>query len=279
MGRVDRARRIATAAAYGGGGGVVLGAGVVGLLLGQAELARRTIPPAEGDPPRCDGRYGSGDGPPVTLAVIGDSSAAGYGTSQPGETTGALIAQGLAEQLHRPVDLHCLAVVGARSPQLGPQVEAALAVRPDAVVILIGGNDVTHRTRIPHAVAHLLAAVRALRAADVHVVVGTCPDMGAIQPIQPPLRWVARRRSRSLAAAQTIVVVEGGGRTVSLGDLLGPVFEAQPDRMFGLDRFHPSAEGYAAAAAAMLPTLIAALTGVEGQLSVGEGVRTLPQAA
>ena len=81
------------------------------------------------------------------------------------------------------------------------------------------------------------------------MVVGTCPDLGTIRPIQPPLRWLARRWSRQLAAAQTVAVVRAGGRTVSLGDLLGPQFDAAPEQMFGADRFHPSAEGYRAAAA------------------------------
>ena len=50
--------------------------------------------------------------------------------------------------------------------------------------------------------------------------------------------------SRNLAAAQTIAVVEAGGRTVSLGDMLGPLFASRDD-LFGDDEFHPSAEGYA----------------------------------
>ena len=91
------------------------------------------------------------------------------------------------------------------------------------------------------------------------MVVGTCPDLGTIQPIQPPLRWLARRWSRQLAAAQTVATVEAGGRTVSLGDLLGPRFAAAPQRMFGDDRFHPSAEGYRAAAEVVLPSALAAL--------------------
>ena len=55
-------------------------------------------------------------------------------------------------------------------------------------------------------------------------MVGTCPDLGTIRPIAQPLRAYARRLSRELAAAQTIAVVAAGGRTVSLGDLLGPEF-------------------------------------------------------
>jgi hypothetical protein len=85
-----------------------------------------------------------------------------------------------------------------------------------------------------------------------------------------------------LAAAQTVAVVEAGGRTVSLADLLGPRFEAEPHRMFGFDRFHPSAAGYAAAAAILLPTCVAAL-GVRDERRIspadGEGVTSLSEAA
>jgi lysophospholipase L1-like esterase len=283
MSAVSQARRVAMAAAYGGGGIGAASALLTGVVIGQAMMARRTIPIAMSPPPRCDGRYGSEfDAEPVRVAVLGDSSAAGYGVGLPRETVGALIAAGLAEQLRRPVDLRCFAVVGAESRHLEPQVRRALAALPDVAVICVGGNDVTHRVRVPFAVRHLVDAVRALRAADAEVVVGTCPDLGTIQPIQPPLRWLARHWSRQLAAAQTIAVVEAGGRTVSLGDLLGPAFEADPDRMFSADRFHPSAEGYAAAAAALLPTVVASLTepaaGME-PLFADEGVLTLPQAA
>ena len=275
-------RRAVTAAAFGGGSIGTAGALFTGVLVGQAFLARRTIPVAEAPPPRSDGRYGpEHDGTPLTMVVLGDSSAAGYGVDASRDTPGALLAAGLAEQLRRPVTLRCFAVVGAESRDLPPQVERAVAVHPDVAVLIVGGNDVTHRRGVTEAVGYLVHAVRELRAAGAEVVVGTCPDLGAIRPIQPPLRWMARRWSRQLATAQTIAVVAAGGRSVSLGDLLGPQFDAEPDRMFGTDRFHPSAYGYAAAAAAVLPTVVAALSPVEEprRLGLGEGVRSLPDAA
>jgi lysophospholipase L1-like esterase len=280
----SQVRRIATAGAYGAGSVTAIGFALTGLLVGQARLARRTIPMAEAPPPRCDGQYGTEhSGAPITLTLLGDSSAAGYGAEVPRNTPGGLLAAGLAEQLCRPVTLRCVAVVGSESRALDPQVERALEVRPDAAVILIGGNDVTHRRPVNEAINHLVTAVRALQDAGAEVVVGTCPDLGTIQPIQPPLRWMARRWSRQLAAAQTIAVVKAGGRTVSLGDLLGPAFAAEPDRMFSRDRFHPSGDGYAAAAAAILPTLIAALTDEDRhtrvRLGSGEGLRSLVDAA
>jgi lysophospholipase L1-like esterase len=281
--RWRRARRFARLAAIGTGATAAAAVATGGVLLGQARQARRTIPMAEAPPPRCDGVYGAKfPAAPLTMVVLGDSSAAGYGVHRRRETPGALLATGLSRRLHRPVRLHRFAVVGAISAGLKHQVEAALECRPDIAVILIGGNDVTNRTPPGLAVRYLVEAVRALRDAGCEVVVGTCPDLGAIRPIQPPLRWLARRWSRQLAAAQTVAVVEAGGWTVSLGDMLGPRFAAEPARMFAWDRFHPSAEGYAMAAAALLPTVLSALDAGQERRAApirGEGVRSLPEAA
>jgi len=283
--RASQARRFAIRAAYGGGGIGLVGAMFAAVLVGQAKYARRIIPPPDSAPPAADGLFGTEfSGEPLTLAVLGDSSAAGLGAMLPRETPGALIAAGLAQLAHRPVRLICVAVVGSESEGLHAQVDAVLPHRPDVAAILIGCNDVTHRVKPQVAVGHLVRAVRRLVDANVEVTVGTCPDLGTIQPIQPPLRWIARQLSRQLAAAQTIGVVEAGGRTVSLGDLLGPEFAARPDHMFSADRFHPSAAGYASAAAALLPSLAAALGYGESPTAApvqarGEGVLPLAQAA
>ena len=277
-------RRIRLAGRVAGGvTGTVVGAAALSLvlLLRQAADARRIIPMAEAPPPRGDGLYGPKfPGKPLSMVILGDSSAAGYGVHRPRETPGALLATGVSRRLRRPVRLHRLAVVGSMSAGLPYQVDAALEYDPEIAIILVGANDVTHVSARAAAVRHLADAVRRLRAVGCKVVVGTCPDIGAIQPIKPPLRWLARRWSRQLAAAQTVAVVEAGGYTVSLGDLLGPAFEADPVRMFSADRFHPSAEGYARAAAVMMPTLMAALGAEDRSPATGpDGVRTLPQAA
>ncbi len=295
MSRARRARKIAVAAAYGGGGIGLVGAGAAGLIKAEAQLARRTIGQPNGRPPRGDGVYGSfptaptwGLGP-LRLAMLGDSSAAGFGVHDPHETPGALIAAGLAQATRRPVQLHCVAVIGAESRHLEDQVDHVLnPTAPDVAVIMIGANDVTHQVKPQAAVRLLDQAVRRLRAAGVEVVVGTCPDLGTIEPVSQPLRWLARRWSRQLAAAQTIAVVEAGGRTVSLGDILGPEFAARPRDLFGPDRFHPSVEGYASAATALLPSVCAALAHAgdgegEGEEQPdarrGEGIRPVALAA
>jgi lysophospholipase L1-like esterase len=257
--RASRARRIAAAAAYGGGGLGLIVSACWGLLLGQAKLARRVVGPPSATPPVGDGLYGSAGGEPLTLALLGDSSAAGLGVQETWQTPGVLLATGLADAAGRPVQLVTAARVGARSADLVQQIEQVRPHHPDVVVVMIGANDVTSRTRPSEAVEHLGRAVRRLRAGGVEVVVCTCPDLGTVEPILQPLRLVARVWSRQMAAAQTIAVVEAGGRTVSLGDVLGPEFAARPTELFGPDRFHPSAMGYSRAVAVTLPSVCAAL--------------------
>ncbi|GGL35263.1 SGNH/GDSL hydrolase family protein [Phycicoccus endophyticus] len=265
MGRARRARKIAATAAYGGGGlaaaGAALGMLGYGVIKTEAALARRVIGTPFDDSPQDDGSYGTGSGRPWELVVLGDSSAAGMGADHPHETVGAIVANGVSALTGRPVRLTNRAVVGAESGDLERQLANALeeVVRPDVVLVMVGTNDVTHRIERTAAVHHLEQTVRRVRALGSEVVVGTCPDLGAIAPIRQPLRALMKRWSRDLAAAQTVAVVEAGGRTVSLGDLLGPEFAASPQVMFSRDRFHPSPAGYARAAAVLLPSVCAAL--------------------
>jgi lysophospholipase L1-like esterase len=260
MGTAAAARRLAAAAAYGGGGLGVVGGTLYGLLRAEAKLARRSIGPTTKRVPDSTGWYGRGrPGPAIKVVLLGDSSAAGYGVDTVEETPGAWLGSGVAERAGRRVHLREFAVVGAQSSDLDAQISGALPGDPDVAVILIGANDVTHSVLPAASVRHLSEAVRRLREAGVAVVVGTCPDLGTVSPIPPPLRQVARLWSRRLAAAQTIAVVESGGRTVSLGSILGAEFAAAPALLFGPDRFHPSAAGYESLARSLTPSVLAAL--------------------
>jgi lysophospholipase L1-like esterase len=254
--------RIATTRllAAGGGGVTLAGAAFVALLREEARAARRKVEARTNkqEPPSGEGIYGRSPGKgrakPLVFAVLGDSTAVGLGVERATETPGVLIAGALAELAERPVRLVRLAVSGAESRELPEQVDRALEERPDVALIMIGANDVTTLTKPAVSVRHLETAVRRLVEIGCEVVVGTCPDLGTIRPIAQPLRLLARRWSRQLAAAQTVAVVEAGGRTVSLGSVLGPAFASDRD-MFSVDEFHPSAAGYAQAAAVLLPSV------------------------
>ena len=258
------ARRVAAAAAYGGGGIGLLGAGFAGLLLAEAKIAAVKLDVLQGDPLPADGCYGrelAGDGAePLALVVLGDSTAAGFGVDHAVRTPAVLLAGGIAAVAERPVRLTVVAANGAVSADLVRQRELVLRREsaPDLALIMIGANDVAQQVRTAEAARTLGETVRRLRAAGAEVVVGTCPDLGAVGGILPPLRWLAGRASRRLAAAQDRAVVEAGGRSVLLGSLLGPEFAGRPE-MFASDRYHPSDQGYLAAAMTLMPSMCAAL--------------------
>jgi lysophospholipase L1-like esterase len=259
-----RAHRIALLSGGGLGGLAVTVAGALaGLIYGEVKLAERRIPKAFGLPPAHNDTIWAAAGvsrsrPPIRIAMIGDSTAAGYGVHRDRDTPGAQLAIGISEVARRPVHVTNVAVVGAETPDLGVQIDRLQGVSLDLAVVMIGANDVTERTKPSVAVPFLEEAVRRLRGMGAEVVVGTCPDLGTIRPLAQPLRSVAARLSRQMAKEQTVAVVRAGGRTVSLGDLLGPLFMTHLE-YFSEDQFHPSAAGYAEAARALLPSCLDAL--------------------
>ena len=257
-------RRIA---AYGGGGlgvaSVVGAAGLAGLMWGEAKLAERRIPTATDAPPISHDTIWAAPGvsavrPPIRLALLGDSTAAGYGVHRDRDTPAAQLAIGISDAARRPVHVTNVAVVGAESRNLPDQLERLGKARPELAIVMIGANDVTELTKPSVAVPYLEKAVLALRDLGAEVIVATCPDLGTIRPIAQPLRAYARRLSRRMAREQTVAVVRAGGRTVSLGDLLGPMFATRIE-LFAADLFHPSEEGYREASLAILPSALDAL--------------------
>ncbi|HRI97193.1 MAG TPA: SGNH/GDSL hydrolase family protein, partial [Nocardioides sp.] len=73
------------------------------------------------------------------------------------------------------------------------------------------------------------------------------------------------RASRQFAQAQATAAVRAGAHAVSLAHVVGPFFVTNPDEMFSLDRFHPSAAGYRRTAKALLPSLLVALGLEDGE--------------
>ncbi|MFN2496419.1 MAG: SGNH/GDSL hydrolase family protein [Pseudonocardiaceae bacterium] len=258
---------------------------MAGAAYGLTELGkrtRRTLAIPGWFPFRADGVYlADGTGPlapaactgdVLTLAVLGDSSAAGLGVDQPDELPGVVLARGLAEEAGQPVRLDTLAICGCTSRRLSGQIDAALVDPPQAALIMVGANDVTLRMPARESAKLLGDAVSRLRSAGTAVVVGTCPDLGAVRAIPQPLRAIARTWSRRLARRQRDAVLRAGGLPVPIGDLLALEFSTQP-ALFSRDQFHPSTAGYDAACSVLLPALCSAL-GVWGDEPVAQPVHS-----
>lgn len=253
-------RRTAARGAVLGSSGIAgAGAALLGVLVAQARAARRAIGPQRGVPPYQDGRFGPPTGTSIRLALLGDSVAAGLGADSAADTVAGVLVRGVTAASGRPVTVTNHAVVGARSADLERQVVRCLTARPHVAIIIIGANDVTHLVPRGRAAGRLAHAIAVLRSAGCEVVVGTCPDLGTVRPVGPPLQWVARTRSRQLAAAQRRVATAAGAEAVSLYDRLGPEFAAHAEVLFAPDRFHPSGLGYRRIGTHLLPPVLRAL--------------------
>ena len=264
MSRSRIALTVGAALALAAAVGFSIAVGARMLLTRQAAVARRRIGKPLGElAPRSDRVWRKQlPGRPVELLVLGDSIAAGLGADRRKDTLGARLAKGLAGRLGQPVRLRTAAIVGSESSALAEQIDG-LPERyvADVAVIVVGGNDVTHRIPVSVSAEHLRTAIMRLRARGIPVVVGTCPDLGALRPVPQPLRILGSQMSRQLAAAQAAVAERSGATAVSLRSAVGAVFFDQPDEMFGVDRFHPSALGYRRTAEALLPVVVAAVEG------------------
>lgn len=263
-------RPLLTGSATGLGALSILGLVGHQLFQRQARTARRLIGKPLGEVALgADKTYKKKYGDRIDLLMLGDSIAAGLGADQPGHTLGGQLARRLAKSTKRAVRLHTGACVGAETSMVRAQLSALPAsYRADVAVIVVGGNDVTHRVRPSASGRQLAEVIEALQTQGTEVVVGTCPDLGALMAVPQPLRAVGARASRQLAATQRQVATGLGAHAVSLAEVVGPFFIAQPDAMFAVDRFHPSGAGYRRTAKALLPSVLAAL-GYADQLPYG----------
>ena len=254
-------KRLSIVAGVAAGAAALSTYGARELLHRQAAAARRVIgKPLGEEAPDADRIWKRSYGDPLELLLLGDSIAAGLGAERRKDTLGGRLAKGMAKHTHRSVRLTTGARVGSESSMLAAQLDALCPTYlADVAVIVVGGNDVTHRVPVEESVRHLEEAIARLREAGTAVVVGTCPDLGALRPVPQPLRALGSRMSRQLAAAQQLAAVRAGAHAVSLAHVVGPFFITNPDEMFSLDRFHPSGTGYRRTAAALLPSVLAAV--------------------
>jgi lysophospholipase L1-like esterase len=242
------------------GAGIAFIAGTLGgaaLLAAEAVAARsrRYAQPDLGLAVRA--AIGPSDKPALRLVLLGDATALGVGVDNVQATVGGQLAEMLAGAGAK-VALSTVAVAGARCSDLATQVaRAQLGPRPDLAVVLVGTNDATHLVRPGEAAASLATAVRRLRDAGTAVVVGTCPDLGAVRAIAQPLRQLVGWYGRRMARAQAGAARAAGASVVDLAGQVGPVFRADAG-MLCHDGFHPSADGYRVMAYALYPELAAA---------------------
>jgi lysophospholipase L1-like esterase len=187
--------------------------------------------------------FGSSE-PALTYVVLGDSTAAAVGTDY---ASGIAVRTATELAARRTVTMVNLGVSGARMRDVREkQLPAAVALRPDVVLLSAGANDVTHLTTIRSMRADLRAIVRGLTAANpgVRIVITGSPDMGSPPRIPRLLRGIATCRTRQVNRMFRAEAETDGLLFAEIAEKTGPQFR-RDHSLFAADRFHPNDRGYA----------------------------------
>lgn len=218
------------------------------VLLAQALRVRRTalvLPEPSG--PRAGT---AGDGPPLRLLILGDSSAAGVGATHQSRALSGRLAAALAQRHRLSWRLE------ARSGATSASALAALAALPDGrydvAVVVLGVNDITRAVPLWRFLARrrALHGLLATRFRCTRIIATGLPPMGRFPLLPQPLRHtLGRSATRFDSALARLCGTDPACTHVPL-DL-----PFSPD-MVAPDGFHPSEAAYAALAGLLANRLI-----------------------
>lgn len=199
--------------------------------------------------------FGPAGGEPLRFVVLGDSTSAGIGAGGADDAYPTLLAQRLAADTGRRVELTVLGISGARTADvLADQVPQVAALEPDLVFVGIGANDVTHLTPLDDVAADMGQILDELAPTRADIAVAGAPDM-RVYAWHQPLRQITYLRGRQVADAIEEVARSRDVAVVELAEETGPFFAEEPEAHFSSDEFHPSALGYQRWADAIYPVL------------------------
>lgn len=173
------------------------------LLVVQALHARRSVPVL---PEPAGPRSGAvGRGAPLSLLVIGDSSAAGVGVQRQSQALAGPLARRVAEATGTRVHWRLLARSGVTTAQAMDLLRREGPVQADVAVVVTGVNDVVEQVSSHRAVRAREALADELRnrCGVRHVVFAALPPVHQFPGLPRPLRWIAGadacRHDRALA--------------------------------------------------------------------------------
>lgn len=197
----------------------------------------------------------TGNAPPLRLAVLGDSTAAGVGASTHEDALAGQLAAAMAAQTGRAVSWRAVARSGATSQTARELVPGLVDAdwRPGLVVVCVGVNDLKNLRSLrawDRDVAALLTAIEDA-VPDAAVIVSGMAPVSRFPALPQPMRAVMALRATAMDHALRRLA---GRRHV-------PVDAAMiGDGFFATDGFHPSSHGYHAWAAALAGPAAVAMT-------------------
>ncbi len=194
------------------------------VVLPQARRAKRAIPRLPDAAAPWHGALPGDD--PISILVLGDSTAAGVGAETQDDALPGNLARVLSAECERGVSCRATGENGATAG--------------DIVFVTIGANDalgLRSRGAFRRDFRTILRRLRSVSPKAL-ILVSSLPGFGQFEALPNPLRWALGLHGRNLeSAARTVVGREPGV-------IMSPPAPPYTPGFFASDRFHPSASGY-----------------------------------
>ena len=202
----------------------------------QGRRVRRRVPRL---PEPSGAREGEvGEGPPLALLLVGDSSVAGVGVATRDEALLGRVLEALAPR--RRVRYRLVARTGRTTRQALAALDAVRPERFDVALVGLGVNDVTGGVPLGRWLADQARLRERLRArfGVAFAVVSGLPPMGRFPALPQPLRaWLGARAGHFDRALEASLEGDPNAAFVSLRDF-------PEGTTTSADGFHPGAEAY-----------------------------------
>jgi len=184
----------------------------------------------------------AGRGEPLSLLLLGESTAAGVGAATQLQALSGQTATALVRLTGRPVAWRTMGRNGATARTVYYRQLPPLAGRTaEVVVIALGVNDTTRLHSRARWLTDLGQVIEGLRQqlGPVPVVLTGIPPLGRFPALPQPLRYLVGRRAEVLdqAAAQL---------ADSLSEVVHLPVQVRDEQDFAADGYHPGPQGYAA---------------------------------
>jgi len=178
----------------------------------------------------------------IKIAFLGDSLTAGVGVNELAHTYPYLVAQKIANEQKKQVEVLNLGIPGATSADvLNNQVKLTNDFKPDEVYLFIGTNDMHNFVPLPKFYENLANILQGLNVKPVTML--NIPYLGSSKSFLPPYQtyfdWQTKKYNqiiKQVATDNNILYSNIYSQTISI---------FKKNKLFyANDNFHPNDEGY-----------------------------------
>lgn len=182
----------------------------------------------------------------IRYAALGDSLTAGVGAEKIEKSFPYLLSEKIIDKKTK-IKLFNLGQPGAKSMDvINQQLVPLASFQPDLVTLFIGTNDMHNKISVENFKENYTKILDELsKYKKAKIILINLPYLGADHLILPPYRSYFDKKIQKYNAAIAEIARERQLTLVDLYDETQAPFANNQDKMYSVDKYHPSADGYA----------------------------------